>query len=83
MYIAEIESTVAGIPCRIGVAHYESVDGSFSRSAASDLDYYGYEELDWEVCDRRGRHAPWLEKKLTDSAREQIESEIREYFQSI
>jgi hypothetical protein len=76
-YIAEIESRVAGIPCIIGVTHFESVAGN-SR-ADSDWDYYGYIEAEFTVCDRRGRPAPWLERKLTDKDSSRIESEIAEY----
>ena len=81
MYIAEIETRVAGIPCIIGVTHFESQKGSYSYHAASDWDYYGYTEADWEVLDRRGRKAAWLAKKLTSSDESRIESEIVEYFQ--
>jgi len=80
-YIAEIETRVAGIPCIVGVIEFESVAGSYSYHAASDWDYHGYTETDWEVCDRRGRPAPWLAKKLTDKESKRIESEIAEYFQ--
>jgi hypothetical protein len=79
MYIAEIETTVAGIPCIIGVTEYSSVAGD-SR-ADSDWDYHGYTESEWEVCDRRGRPAPWLAKKLSSSDESRIEEEIAEYFQ--
>ena len=79
MYIAEIETTVAGIPCIIGVSQYSSVAGD-SR-ADSDWDYYGYTECDWQVLDRRGRPAPWLAKKLTSKIEAAIEQEIEEYFQ--
>jgi len=80
-YIAEIETRVAGIPCIVGVIEFESVAGSYSYHAASDWDYHGYTETDWEVCDRLGRPAPWLAKKLTDKESKRIESEIAEYFQ--
>jgi hypothetical protein len=80
-YLAEIETRVAGIPCIVGVTHFESVRGSFSYHAASDWDYHGYTETDWEVCDRRGRPAPWLANKLTDKECSRIEKEISEYFQ--
>jgi len=80
MYIAEIESRVAGIPCIIGVSHYESVKGSYSYHAASDMDYYGYTECEFDVLDRRGRKAPWLERKLTDKDTSRIEQEVGEYF---
>ena len=50
-YQAEIETRVAGIPCIIGVTHYESYKGSYSYHAASDLDYYGYTECDFVVLE--------------------------------
>jgi hypothetical protein len=77
-YLAEIESTVAGIPCLIGVTEFSSVRGSYSYNAPSDMDYYGYTESDWEVLDRRGRPAAWLDRKLTGSDRCRIEREIEE-----
>jgi hypothetical protein len=77
-YIAEIETTVAGIPCIIGVTYYESVRGSYSYHAASDLDYHGYTDCEWEVLDRKGYKAAWLERKLTSSMRDRIEQEIQE-----
>jgi hypothetical protein len=79
-YITEIETRIAGIPCIVGVTHFESVRGSFSYHAASDMDYYGYVDCEFEVCDRRGRPAPWLERKLTDKDSSRIESEIAEHF---
>lgn len=78
-YIAEIETRVAGIPCIIGVTEYNSTSGSYSYNASSDMDYYGYTESEWEVCDRRGRPAPWLARKLNSKECSRIESEIAEY----
>lgn len=80
MYIAEIESRVAGIPCLIGVTHYESVAGSYSYNAASDMDYYGYNDAEWEVLDRKGYKAAWLERKLTARDHDRINAEIDQYF---
>jgi len=77
-YIAEIETRVAGIPCIVGVTYFESVRGSYSYHAASDWDYHGYTECEFEVLDRRGRKAPWLERKLTDKIINEIEQEIAE-----
>jgi hypothetical protein len=79
-YIAEIETRVAGIPCLIGVTHYEAVNGSYAYNADSDWDYEGYTESEWEVLDSRGRPAPWLTKKLTSKIESEIEQEIAEYF---
>lgn len=75
-YIAEIEHRVAGIPCLIGVTHYESVRGSYSYNAPSDYDYYGYTESEWEILDRRGRPAPWLARKATAEDNTSIEEAI-------
>lgn len=76
--MTEIESRVAGIPCIIRVTHFESVRGSYNYNAPSDMDYYGYTESEWEVLDRRGRPAAWLERKLTDADRSRIDQEIEE-----
>jgi hypothetical protein len=80
MYLAEIETRVAGIPCVIGVVDYISVAGSYSQNADSDWDYHGYSESDWVVLDSRGRPAPWLERKLTPALVDRVEQEIREHF---
>ena len=79
-YEAEIETTIAGIPCIIGVTYYESVRGSYSYNAASDMDYYGYTEAEWDVLDRKGYKAAWLERKLTAADHDRINAEIDQYF---
>ena len=77
-YIAEIETRVAGIPCIVGVTYFESVRGSYSYHAASDMDYHGYTECEFEVLDSRGRKAAWLERKITAAIQSDIEAEIAE-----
>lgn len=74
-----IESTVQGIPCLINVTHFERVVGQ-GMSAASDIDCYGYTEIEYKVCDRNGYTAKWLETKMTEIDREQIESDILDYY---
>lgn len=75
-YLAEIEARVAGIPCLIGVTEYSQIKGSYSYNAPSDLDFYGYSEVDFDVLDRRGRPAAWLERKLDAAERADIEELI-------
>jgi len=82
MYIAEIETRVAGIPCMIGVIEYNKVEGSFSYHAASDWDYHGYTDCTWEVLDSRGRKAAWLERKLNKYSRQDIETLIAKYMEA-
>ena len=71
----EIDVRVCGIPAvaRVTYSHYTRPNYA---SWASPGDYYGGWTLDWEICDSRGRPAPWLERKLTDAERERIESEL-------
>lgn len=82
-YKEVIESSVAGIPCLIGVSTYLHVKGSFSYHAPSDLDYYGYEEIEFDVLDRKGYAAPWLERKLTDDDTARIEESISEHYRML
>lgn len=81
-YIAEIPSRVAGIPCLIGVIDFNRVPGTYSYNAASDMDYNGWTEFTFDVLDRRGRVAGWLEKKLTFADTERFEEEAAAYFEA-
>ena len=81
-FIAEIEHTVCGIPCIIGVIDYTSVKGSYSYNAPSDWDYHGYTECDWELLDRKGYRANWLAKKMTSRDEDSINEAISNYMES-
>ena len=80
-YIAEIEHRINGIPCLIGVTYYSKVKGSYNYDAPSDWDYYGYTECDWEILDRRGRPAPWLQRKVTAKTEDLINQAINAYME--
>lgn len=71
-----LHAKISGIPCLIDVHHVSVVKGSYSYNAPSDLDYHGYTELDYTICDRRGRPAPWLERKASKDDIANIEEEI-------
>lgn len=66
---------ISGIPARIEVL-------SFIHWRPARL--YGHPdswapaegEIEWTVCDSKGRPAPWLEKKLTPAERRRIEGEL-------
>lgn len=75
-YLITFESTVSGIPCQIGVLDYEPlVKGRYSGAPENCYpDEGGYGEYD--VLDRRGRRALWLEKKITDRDEECIQEDI-------
>jgi len=78
MSLGEFEDRVAGIPCVIVVTSWEP----FRRGRVSGPPELCYPDEggcgDWEVRDRRGRPAPWLERKLTDAERERIDQRVFE-----
>ncbi len=76
--MSEISTRVAGIPCIARVTHFyrQAPWRGSAHTCDSDLDYYGYTECEFDILDRRGRPAPWLERKATDQDRDRITEEI-------
>lgn len=75
-YIAEIEHRVAGIPCLIGVIDYESYTPAYISGPPENCYPAEGGTADWEILDRRGRPAPWLQRKLTAAAEDDINEAI-------
>lgn len=71
-----LEASIQGIPCLIEVDTCTVVKGSFSYNAPSDLDYEGYNTIEFTVYDRKGYIANWLEKKMTEDDISNIEEKI-------
>ncbi len=76
----KIVMRIAGVPCLIGVTGYlyQPPCKGHPSTCASDWDYYGYEEIEWEILDRRGKPAPWLDRKLSPADRAAITSHLLE-----
>ena len=73
-----IDVNVQGIPCKAEIvsAYYSEPDYS---TWASDWDYYGgFDDIEFKIYDRRGRHAPWLERKLTEDDEKRITQQLIE-----
>ena len=72
-----MKTTICGIPCQAEITH---ICGDYvpARVHADPDDCYEaeYPEIEWAVFDRRGRPAPWLERKLTSEEAARIESEL-------
>lgn len=66
-------TTIAGIPCQIKVTSYEVQKPI--PNADSDWDHQGYYEMDFQVLDRGGYSASWLEAKMSEDDRHRIEEE--------
>jgi hypothetical protein len=74
--MTEFESRVCGIPCIIRVTDWEAyvpaqTSGPPERCYPSEGG-----EGHWEILDRKGRPAAWLERKLTGDDRERIDAEV-------
>lgn len=69
-----IPTRIAGIPCLVRPTHIHVQRPD--RGADNPDDFFGYEEVDYEVLDRTGRPANWLAKKLTTDDDARIVREI-------
>jgi hypothetical protein len=80
-YIAEIETTVAGIPCLIGVTDYEAYTPAYISGPPENCypaeGGYG----DYEILDRKGYRALWLERKITSRVESEIQESIFNHFE--
>lgn len=77
-----INGHVQGIPCLVRVTHYHHQKGMPASIAPSDVDHYGYTNIEFDVLDRNGRPAPWLEAKLKDEDIERIEADVFEWMET-
>ena len=69
--------SVKGIPALAHVTHFERVPAAPNpRLAPSDLDAWGYLDMEYEIYDIKGYRAEWLERKLDRDAQERVEAEI-------
>jgi hypothetical protein len=81
MYIQLIEVTLYDeaedkeTDCLIGVTHCinKRPDNSCKDS---DVDFYGYREVEYDILDKEGNPLPEWEKKLSKANREYIEDKI-------
>lgn len=71
-----IETHVAGIPCQAAMTggYYQRPD---EGTWASDWDYYGgWFDVEFEIYDRKGYRAAWLDKKMTSADEARIIAEL-------
>lgn len=82
MELGEFEHRVCGIPCIVAVTSWEA----YVPAKVSGPPESCYPEEggcgEWEIRDRRGRPAPWLERKLDDKERQRIDELVFEYMES-
>lgn len=74
-----MNTRISGIPCQVEVTHFYKYRHANFRGTPDRWTPPEPEEISFQVLDRRGRPAPWLEEKLTEDDRVRIERELSEY----
>lgn len=74
----EFDYRACGIPCIVRVVNYESFRPARVHGPVEDCYASEGGMGDWELLDRNGRRAEWLECKLNDREREAIDDAIFE-----
>jgi hypothetical protein len=70
-----MNTRISGIPARIEVLSF--IPWRPARLYGHPDSWAPAEgEIEWVVCDSKGRRAEWLEKKLTPAERRRIEGEL-------
>jgi hypothetical protein len=80
--MTEFESTVCGIPCKICITYWEPYRAAILRADPDDSHPPEGGEGEWEICDLKGKPAPWLEAKLTHKERIRIDQEVFEHMEN-
>ena len=75
-----IEARISGIPCLIDVINTGWSTPAITHLLPEDCHPADGECADYVVCDRRGRPAPWLQRKMTDKDIDRIEQLIQEEY---
>lgn len=76
--IADVNTTISGIPCGIILTKYFYMKGNYSQRAVDPGEYYGEESISFDVLDRKGYTANWLADKMNDQDVIDIEELLRE-----
>jgi len=72
--IADIHTTVNGIPCIAAVIEYDMGDDDEGTLCG---------RMNWVICDRKGYKANWLEKKLTVKEESRINNEVINFMERL
>lgn len=74
-----MNTKISGIPCQVEVTRFYKYRAATIWGHPDGWAPAEPEEISFQVLDRRGRAAPWLEAKLDDADRVRIERELSDY----
>lgn len=70
------DTRISGIPCSCEVTQYQpAVMMMVTGMGRGDALPPEPEEFDYRILDTKGRHAPWLERKLTSTDTDRLKAE--------
>ena len=73
------DSHIQGIPCQIEITYYIPPERKIVTCTTIDPPDPG--ELEWQVLDRKGYRAQWLENKMTRDDELRIDNEAAQYME--
>jgi len=73
------DSHIQGIPCQIEITRYTPPERKIVTRTTIDPPDPG--ELEWQVLDRKGYRAQWLENKMTRDDELRIDNEAAQYME--
>lgn len=79
----EFDTTVCGIPCIVRVTYWEAYDPGCTSGPPERCYPAEGGEGEWEILDRNGRHAPWLENKMTERDKQILARKVFNYMENL
>ena len=73
----DFETTVAGIPCKVRIMYYTPYIPESYNGPAEGGDF------DFELLDRKGYRAKWLEAKVTEQDTARLSAEYLAYAEAV
>lgn len=70
-YQVEIETRICGIPCLVGVTYFHQDAGSWDCPPDTEVEY--------DILDRKGYRAEWLENKMDWKEEKKLYNTVVEY----
>lgn len=75
-----MDTRIANIPCKVEITRYYKYRAATIWGHPDGWAPGEPEEISFQVLDRRGRAAPWLEEKLTEDDRKRIIKELSDFW---
>ena len=78
-----VDSHVAGIPCKLGVTEVGYYEPAYTRGHPDNWEPEDYSPHSYEILDRKGYRAAWLDAKCSKIDEEQHQLDIDKALEAI